>query len=106
MTFKEFWAKLTSINPKLRILKLDGPVWGIHIHQPRHEYANELGWLHICSMPSPHWYGQTLTPTDKVDKHGQYVRGWRMVLRLLVDKHYISNAKTRAAFGYRWRWDS
>ncbi len=106
MLFKDFERKVRAINPKLVFAKFGGPVYGIHIRLPRHPDANEHGLVHICSMQSPWWYGQTLAPVNKTDSKGRFVRGWYTVLRLLVDKHFLSNAKTRAAFGYRWRFDS
>ena len=105
MLFKDFEAKIKRLNPKLVVLRFGGPVFGLHIRQPRHEFANELGLVHLFSLPSPWWYGATMPEVDTVDKRGRYVRGWRTCLRLLVDQHHVSESKARAAFGWRWRWN-
>lgn len=106
MLFKTFEKKVRAINPKLVFLRFNGPVWGIHLRQPRHPDANEHGLVHVCSVPSPWWYGPTMPQVNGSDSKGMFVRGWHTILRLLVDKHFLSNAKTRAAFGGRWRWDA
>jgi hypothetical protein len=105
MLFKEFEKKIKRLNPKLRIFKFGGPVWGMHIHQPRHEFANEHGCVHLFSVTSPWWYGQSMPEVDRLDSKGRFMRGWRTCLRLLVDKHLISDSKAHAEFGYRWRWN-
>lgn len=105
MLFKDFEAKVKELNPQLKIFRFGGPVWGMHIRRPRHEYANEHGYLHLFSVPSPWWYGTSIPEVDTKDKMGRFVRGWRTCLRLLVDQHWVSNQKARSLFGYRWRWN-
>jgi len=106
MLFKDFERKLKKLNSKLRIFRMPGPVWGMHIHLPRHEFCNEYGYVHLFSVTSPWWYGQSMPEVDRKDKWGRHMRGWRTVLRLLVDQHWVSNAKARSLFGGRWRWDA
>jgi hypothetical protein len=103
MNWGKFWAGLKVLDPKLRVNQLPGTAWGLYKSIPRDPLANDHGHVHYFSIASPRWLGGHLPPEDcYID--GQFARGWRTVLRLLVDQGKVKDSKVRRVFGYRWRW--
>ena len=120
MTFKEFKSKLARCNASIRIIPGPGISWGLFYKAPRHPEANDSGLVHVCGVTAPTWFAGKMPeasgyrmvpdrlrgrlPAAVVNRDGStYVRGWRVIIRLLVDKHLIGNSAARSQFGWQWR---
>ncbi len=85
------------------INKLPGRVWGIALRMPRHPEANEHGYVSLMSMTSPSWYGSTQMPPETLVSEGQIqVRGWKVLLRLLVGQGHFKRSQVNSLFGNSW----
>jgi hypothetical protein len=98
-----FIAKLKACRRELVVNKFAGQVWGLALRLPRHPDANEHGFLSLMSMPSASYFGGVIPPETIMDEHGQIeVRGWKVILRLLVTQGHLSRNKVNSWFGSSW----
>lgn len=104
MNFRKFWEKLKKADPKLCYFRFGGPVFGLYRKMPQHPQANEAGCLHLMSIPSPYRFGGSI-PAQSWQEDGMIHRGWKVVLRLLVDNGHVPERNIRKHFGYSWRED-
>ena len=82
---------------------LPGPnkVFGIFKKQPRHPDASPEGLVWVGVIPSSRWFLKC-PEFDFFDEQGQYHRGWRHCLRLLVGQGHATHNQISRAFGYGW----
>lgn len=104
MQVGRFIAGLKRCHRKLVVNKLPGRVWGLSLKMPRHPDANEHGFVHLCSMPSPSWLNTSgMPPETLLTPEGQTMaRGWKVILRLLVGGGHLSRSKVISEFGPHW----
>jgi hypothetical protein len=101
--YKLFTARLLRMNPKFRIVPNGGMAWGLFLKQPRHPDANEHGLVHLLSIPSPRFYSDSLPAKTIYNEKGNIlVRGWMIVLRLLVGQRHLKARQVKALFGTAW----
>lgn len=92
------------MNPKFRIVPNAGMAWGLFLKQPRHPDADEkTGLIHVMSIPSPRFWSEHL-PKETLynDKGNILVRGWAVVVRLLLAKQLIKRHSVVSIFGHDW----
>lgn len=103
MQISSFVAKLKACRRHLVVNKFRGQVWGIALKLPQHPDANEHGMVSLMSMPSASYFGGVIPPETLKDEFGQIkVRGWKVILRLLVSQGHVSRNKVNSYFGSGW----
>jgi hypothetical protein len=101
--YNVFKARLMRMNPKFRIIPNAGMAWGLFLKQPRHPDANEQGLVHVLSIPSPRFYSDNLPKeTIKNEKGHILVRGWAVVVRLLLAKQLVKRHSVITNFRHDW----
>lgn len=99
----KFVALLKRCNRKLQVNKLGGIVWGLSLDMPRHPDANEHGKVPLISIPSATVYnGYIPAETLKDDNGIILVRGWKVILRLLVSQGHFKRSQVNSLFGSDW----
>lgn len=101
MTAKEYISKLQFVDRKFRMLPGPNKVWGIFKKLPRHPDASPEGLVWVGVIPSGRWFMKT-PEYDFHDEQGNYHRGWRHCLRLLVAQGHATRSMVSRAFGYGW----
>ncbi len=103
MHYKVFTARLLRMNPKFRIIPNAGMAWGLFLKQPRHPDANEKGLVHVMSIPSPRFWSDSLPAKTIYNEKGNIlVRGWHVVLRILVGQGHLKARQVKPLFGIAW----
>lgn len=103
MQISRFISKLKACHKKLVINKFYGKVWGVALKMPRHPDANEHGFVSLLSMPSASYFGGVIPAETIKDEFGQIqVRGWKVILRLLVSQGHLKKSKVNSNFGTDW----
>jgi hypothetical protein len=101
MTAKEYISKLKIVDRNFRMLPGPNKVWGIFKKLPRHPDASPEGLVWMGVIPSGRWFSKT-PEYDFHDEGGNYHRGWRHCLRLLVGQGHATHSAISKAFGYSW----
>lgn len=103
MQHSKFVSLLKSCNRKLQVNKQRGEVWGLSLDLPRHPDANEHGNVPLISIPSATVLNGVVPPETLTDENGNIkVRGWKVVLRLLVTQGHFERNKVNSLFGSGW----
>lgn len=98
-----FKARLMRMNSKFRIIPNAGMAWGLFLKQPRHPDANEQGLVHVMSIPSPRFWSEHLPKETVKNEQGHIVvRGWAVIVRLLLGQRLVKRHSVLTNFGHDW----
>jgi hypothetical protein len=108
MRVKELVARLKKLDPRVVFVPGPGKVSGLYLHIPRHPEAHANGLFWIGAVPSPHWFHSmpekdifTEKKNVRIGTPPEYHRGWKTVLKLLVEReHAFTKAKIAREFGW------
>lgn len=103
MQHSKFVSLLKRCNRKLQVNKMRGQVWGLSLDMPRHPDANEHGNVPLISIPSATAFHGVIPPDTLKDENGTIlVRGWKVILRLLVSQGHFKRSQVNSLFGSSW----
>lgn len=103
MQHSKFVSLLKRCNRKLQVNKFRGHVWGLSLDMPRHPDANEHGNVPLISIPSATALNGVIPANTLKDENGIItVRGWKVILRLLVSQGHFKRSQVNSLFGSDW----
>lgn len=103
MQHSKFVSLLKRCNRKLQVNKFRGDVWGLSLNMPRHPDANEHGNVPLISIPSAKVFGGVIPAETLKNEEGIItVRGWKVILRLLVGQGHFKRSQVNSLFGSGW----